>query len=237
MAKIPAYQIVYGDIKKKIREHAYATGAFLPTESDLELKYAVSRTTIRKAVSMLTSEGYLRVTQGKGTEVLNPFVSQKLNKITSITETLKARGLEITTKGMCIDKIYPVEEVGRELNIQNNKQIYRIQRVQYADQKPIAIIVNYLNAEYVPGFERYKDTFVGLYACIESHYEIEFKNATERITAIGSDFVDSGILQVPPGTPLLLTRRTVNIEQGPFEYAVIKLLPDKYEYSVYLEGR
>lgn len=73
MARVPAYRIVYQTIKMRIKEGRYPEGSLLPTEGELESEFGVSRTTIRKATSMLTAENYIRVVQGKGSEVLSPF--------------------------------------------------------------------------------------------------------------------------------------------------------------------
>lgn len=99
MGRIPAYRAVYFSIKRAIQEGSYKPGDLLPCEADLENIYSVSRTTIRKAISILTSEGYLDVKQGRGTIVLDTSTTQRLNSITSITETLIKRGHKVTTGG------------------------------------------------------------------------------------------------------------------------------------------
>ena len=110
MAKIPAYRQLYTSLKKEIKEGRYKPGTFLPTESEMEAEYGVSRTTVRRAISLLTNEGYLSVTQGRGTEVQDISTSQRLNKITSFTETLRQRGYRVTTQGLALEKI---PEIGR----------------------------------------------------------------------------------------------------------------------------
>jgi len=82
--------------KKKIKEGYYLPGVLLPTEQELEQQYSVSRTTIRKTIGLLTNEGYLRVKQGRGTEVLDFSTTQKLNHITSVTETLVEKGYDVS---------------------------------------------------------------------------------------------------------------------------------------------
>ena len=72
---------------------------------------------------------------------------------------------------------------------------------------------------------------------LEKDYNIILTNATEHISAISADFTESQILRIPLNSPLLLVRRISCTEQGPIEYASIKIVADKYEYSVYLEGR
>ena len=63
--KISAYQRVYAQIRRDILDGNYKTGMLLPPEPELEKIFQVSRTTIRKAISMLQSEGYLKVMERK----------------------------------------------------------------------------------------------------------------------------------------------------------------------------
>ena len=60
MQKVTAYMTVYLSIKKLIKEGAYKPGMLLPTERDLEKIYAVSRITVRRAIAMLSDEGYVK---------------------------------------------------------------------------------------------------------------------------------------------------------------------------------
>ena len=237
MGTIPSYRKVYTQIKDDIKNGIYKPGDLLPTESELESLYSVSRTTVRKSISLLVGDGYLKVRQGRGTEVLDISTTQRLNQISSTTETLKAKGYHVTTQGMVIERTPANEEVAAALELEVGEIVFKIQRVQYADGLPIAIMTNYIRENFVPDLDKYTNTFSSLYAFLEDKYNIILKDATERITAVAADFTESQILRVPFGTPLLISRRITNIVQGPFEYAIIKLIADKYEYSVYLQGR
>ncbi len=237
MNNIPAYRKVYSLLKQDIKEGVYPAGTLLPTESELEERFHFSRTTIRKAIEQLHSEGFVRKTQGKGTEVLDTSTTQRLNHLTSITETLIAKGYDVQTRGMSIQLISPPESIAHELQLPAGQQVYWVQRVQYADGQPIALMNNYLRASKVPGLEQYSNTFNSLYAFLEQTYQLILLHASERLSAVAADFTESQILQVPLGTPLLCSKRLTFIEQGPFEYSITKLVADKYEYSVYLEGR
>ena len=67
MTNKPIYIKIYDKIKSAIKGGPYPPGSFLPTEQELETLYQVSRTTIRKAVKLLSDEGILSVRQGCGT--------------------------------------------------------------------------------------------------------------------------------------------------------------------------
>jgi GntR family transcriptional regulator len=98
-------------------------------------------------------------------------------------------------------------------------------------------MVNYLLESVVPDLEQYADKFISLYQILENQYHIIFKDSEEYISAVAADFNESQILKVPPGSPLLCSRRISTTEQGPFEYSISKFVADKYEYSVYMQGR
>lgn len=237
MARTPAYKAVYFSIKRAIQDGSYEAGSLLPSEPELEKQFNVSRTTVRKAIGLLNAEGYLDVKQGRGTLVLDATTTQRLNSITSITETLMRRGYEVTTQGISIEQVPASQNVATALEVPEGTTVYMVQRVQCADGVPIAIIKNFLRASQVPGLQEKAGSFVGLYNMLEREYNIILLHATEQISAISADFVEAQILRIPIGSPLLLVRRIACTEQGPFEYAFIKLVADKYEYSVRLEGR
>ncbi len=237
MREVPAYRKVYTELKRQIKDGGYPAGTLLPTESELEAQFSVSRTTVRKAVSLLAGEGYLSVRQGRGTEVLDISTTQKLNHISSITETLTEKGYKVTVQGMFIERVKAPEYVSEVLDLPQDASVFKMQRVQCADGQPIALMVNYLRENVVPDLDKYVNQFVGLYSFLERTYNIIFKEAVERLSAVSADFTESQILKIPVGAPLLCSKRISYVEQGPFEYSVIKLVADKYEYSVYMQGR
>lgn len=169
--------------------------------------------------------------------ILDVSTTQKLNHISSTSETLSEKGYKVTTQGMFIERIEAPVHVIEALDLAEGSHVYKIQRVQCADGSPIAIMTNYLKENIVPGIDQYTNKFTSLYSFIEKQYNVVFRDATEYISAIAADFNESQILQVAVGSPLLRSKRISRNEHGPFEYSVIKLLADKYEFSVYLQGR
>ena len=224
MSHIPAYKEVYSKLKEELKEGIYPAGSLLPTESELEKIFHVSRTTIRKAISILSLEGYVKTKQGYGTEVLNIFTVQKLNQITSITETLRQKGYTVKTKSMYMEMHTPAP-------------VYKVQRVQTTDGVPIALMTNYVKCSYTPGLEHYIDGFTSFYSFLEKKYKIIFSNAVQYLSAVSANFTESQILEKPVGSPLLCSRRICYSGQDPFLYGITKLASDKYEYCVSLQNR
>lgn len=237
MANIPAYRRVYTQLKREIKDGIYKPGMLLPTESEIEEQFSVSRTTVRKAIGLLANDGYIKPKQGKGTEVIDFSTTQRLNYLTSVTETLKEKGYNITTRGMHINRVKAPDFVAEALEIPADTIVFMVQRVQIASNQPISIMVNYLKENVVPDLDHHSGNFTGLYEFLEKQYDIILQSAWERISAVNADFTESQILQIPVGAALLCSRRVSYTQQGPIEYGITKVVGDRYEYSIYLQGR
>jgi DNA-binding GntR family transcriptional regulator len=68
-AKEPRYLMLAREIVREIRTGAYPVGALLPAESELSVRFKVSRFTVREAIRKLTEAGLLSRHQGVGTRV------------------------------------------------------------------------------------------------------------------------------------------------------------------------
>ena len=66
---IPYYYQLEGLLRDQIRRGSWQAGQKVPSEKQLCEFYAVSRTTVRQAVSHLVGEGLLYHVKGKGTFV------------------------------------------------------------------------------------------------------------------------------------------------------------------------
>lgn len=237
MARYPAYSMVYDTLKQEIIDGDIAIGELLPPEPELERRFQVSRTTIRKAVELLSRDGFVRAQQGKGTEVLNNKTKQNLNGVTSISETLRKRGCTVELKSIFIDMVPASVHIAQDLQIEPGTEVIRIQRIQLADGVPIAIMKNYLKEHMVPGIIQYKDEISSLYQFLSKRYHIEIESAMDRISAKNADFTEAGMLQVPIGTALLYLKRVCFQGANPVIADRISLIGERYEFEVNMSGR
>lgn len=66
MINQPMYLKIYDDLISKIQNGVFLPGSQIPTENELCEQYAVSRITAKKALDLLSDEGYIERVQGKG---------------------------------------------------------------------------------------------------------------------------------------------------------------------------
>lgn len=237
MVRTQAYVRVYNTLKKQILEGEYSVGAFLPTETELEKVFGVSRTTIRRAVEILSREGFVEARQGRGTEVLDYRTSQNLNVVTSTSETLEKKGYNVTTKNMYIDRIAAPAAVAQELGLPEGSTVVRIQRIQLADGIPIAIMKNYLKPTVAPGIESHGAEFTRLYDFLESYYHVSIDAAKDRITAKNATFEEAQMLDVPVGTALVSLCRVCYHDEEAVDVDHVCMIGGRYEFEIMMNGR
>lgn len=233
----PVYAKVYEALKKEITDGEYMIGQLLPPEPELEKKFEVSRTTVRKAVELLVRDGFVKVRQGRGTEVVDYRTKQNLNAVTSISETLRKKGIDVRPKSIYIDVVTPSNHIAQELGLKPEEKVARIQRIQLADGRPLAIMKNYIPYHLVPGIERYVNDIVSLYKFMREQYGICIDSGHDRISAKVSNFYESEVLQVPVGTALLYMKRVCYAEEKPVCTDRLSIIGERYELEVNMIGR
>lgn len=237
MSNNPLYQEVFLQMKKLIRDGEYEIGNFLPTEEKLQQIYNVSRTTIRKAIKLLADEGYVEVRQGRGIKVLDYHYTQNLSYVTSVTETLRNKGYEVMTKSIFIDVIQANQRQAKRLDIEVGKDIYRIQRVQNANNIPITIMENYIDVDLAPNLEQTVSQSFSLYNTLENKYGIHIDSAIDTIAAKTADFMEAQLLDIKVGAALLNIRRIELSGGKPVSYSKTLLRADRYQLEITTSGR
>lgn len=240
-SNMPKYMLLYQQLKAEIMSGKYAVGDFLPKEDQLVILYNASRTTVRHAVSLLKKENLVRVTQGRGTEIL-PLASSPSNfKKFSMANKISIRYLvegeyKINVVGSEIDRITAKGETADKLALAPGTKIYRLQKIQTINNIPFAYMVHYLHPDLLPGLEQYNRKIFHLANFIKKTYGIEITGVEESISAISSGFVESRMLNIESGTPLFLFKRLSQCEQGILEYGETIIRPDLFEIVVTTDG-
>ncbi|HVO20212.1 MAG TPA: GntR family transcriptional regulator [Anaeromyxobacter sp.] len=237
--RVPQYWRVYEDIRRRIEGLDYAVGSFVPTESELCALLGVSRTTVRKAVELLVDDGFLAVRRGRGTEVLDFRAVQKLQRITSFSETLRERGCAVTYRELKVRRVPASPSVADDLQLPAGAPVILVHRLVVADGKPIALMDNYLAPEMVPGLEAKvrRMRTQPLYAFLEAEYGVTLDEATDSITALAATRDEAARLRIPPGTPLIFVRRITSAGGHRVERADLHIVASRYEYSVHTSKR
>jgi GntR family transcriptional regulator len=231
------YVSVYNSLKKQIENVDFKIGDFLPPEPELQKQFGVSRVTVRKAVELLARQGFVNIQQGRGTSVLDFKTTQKLQFVTSFSETLLERGFVVDHRLISINSENPSVRIADFLGIRSDDKVVRIERIAYANKMPIALMTNYVVENFVPGIEKKAEKIKSLYRFLEEEYAIIIDSATDCISADVTSEKEVELLGMLPGAPLLTVRRVGCRNAIPIDLAYLRIVADRYEYSVYTKDR
>lgn len=241
MARIPIYQIVYNQLKKDIQESKYPRNSQLPTENQLCKQFDVSKITVRKAISMLADEKYIKVLQGSGSTVIynNKLADYKRFKdISEVTEEFVKHdnNNSFAIKGIHVNSISATHEIAEALEVSEKTNVYRVQRLVCLNDIPFSIMVNYIREDFAPNLIVHESEITDLYGFLKNIYGLYYKNSKESIMATSADLLDASLLEVPVGTPLLYSERVAQCDKGPLEYAITKFRTDIYRLKVIMQN-
>jgi GntR family transcriptional regulator len=230
----PRYRQIARALKAEIEESLQA-GDPIETEFALEQRFGVSRITIRRAIDELAREGLLVRRQGSGTFVAQPKVTQELGILHSWTESMRELGLEPRTVDCEILQVVPPTWVAQDLRLDPSapESVLRIQRLRYANEEALALMVDYLRMRFVPNLMEKGLDGESLYETLEKRYGLELAWVKDRVTARSASLLEARLLGVEPNAPVLYVRRITYLpNEEPLVAASVVVRADRYEYRV-----
>ncbi len=100
------YLEVADQLKEDIFSGKYPVGSMLPTETELEELFGVSKITIRKAIELLATDEYVQKKSGKGTTVLSDRPYNRLSRAVSFTQILEKSNLNVKKVMLHVKKVH-----------------------------------------------------------------------------------------------------------------------------------
>ncbi len=146
---VPLYYQLAQAIEAAIRDGELAPGDRFENELALAKRLTLSRPTTRRAIQELVDKGLLVRKRGVGTQVVQNPVHRRV-ELTSLFDDLARAGQEPTTQLLEYHVGPPDEEVARELNLADGREVASIQRLRCANGEPLAVMINHLPAEIAP---------------------------------------------------------------------------------------
>jgi GntR family transcriptional regulator len=110
-------------------------------------------------------------------------------------------------------------------------------RLRTADEVPMAVERSYIPVQVAPGLDDVKLTDTSLYAILEDRFGIELDHGEQTIEAGIVDPDDAALLELRPGSAVLLVERRASAEGRPVELTVSAYRGDRYQLHVGLDAR
>lgn len=215
------YDQIKDDLLSKIKDGTYPEGQTIPSELELAEMYGVSRPTIRQALQILVSDGYLEKCRRRGTVVTKPKVSQSFTmSISSFEDAMRLAGRLPKTKVLVFKRERANAEVEKHLELTRDQDVFKLVRLRYADNLPNVFVESYIPCTLYPGLDSFDFNESSLYAAMDTCGN-PVMTARRRLEVIKADGAAAALLDVEAGDPLLLFHTVARDANGTaVEYSV-----------------
>ncbi|HWU79397.1 MAG TPA: GntR family transcriptional regulator [Caulobacter sp.] len=154
---LPLYLQLQRVLRSAIQSRVLRHDAAIPAERDLAEEYAISRITVRRALSGLVDEGLLSRHRGAGTFVTSR-VEKSFSRLSSFSEDMVSRGRRPHSVWVnrSLGAVTPEEALS--LGLSPGAAVYRFHRIRYADDAPMALEYATIPAYCLPSIEAVGDS-------------------------------------------------------------------------------
>lgn len=198
----PFYQLAT-ILEKKILTGQLKAGESLPSENDLGREYELSRTTVRKCLSLLAERGLISTQQGKGTFVSRPSLDRAEFLMEEFHTHMLQSGKEPGYRLMDVRFRKTLPEFAVKLGMKVDQGVLYYCRLLLADQEPIAVEHKYML--YIKGRPILENEFQykAFSEVITIHTDILPVRSQAFLSAESVSETDAKLLAVAPGAPVL----------------------------------
>ena len=226
---LPLYRRLQDHIASAIDRGRLKPTEALPGERDLAQAMAVSRVTVRKALSGLVEAGLLEQRQGSGTYVSRrpPRVEQALSRLTSFTDDMHLRGFTSTSRWLRREVSRPTAREALHLALSPQDRVCHLRRLRLANGAPMAVESAAVPVGVLPDPMAVEDS---LYAVLDALGSKPVR-ALQRLAATVLDAETAALLDVASGSAALSIERVAYRAGGaPVEFTHSFFRGDIYDF-------
>lgn len=225
------YEPIYKQIKEDIVNGKYKVGEYLPSENTYADRYACTRNTVRRALGILTNEGYIIPQHGKGVQVIyDPTHIQNIftvGGIESFDEARKRTNANVQTVVKIFQEIICDEQLSLMTGFDIGSKLYYIERIRIIDQIASIFDTNIFLASEAEGLTP-EIAQKSIYNYLENNLHMSITTSRRRVTAEDATPKDEEYLNLDSHHfVLVVTGQVFNSKEIMFEYTQSRHRPDK----------
>ncbi|GAA3341169.1 GntR family transcriptional regulator [Curtobacterium pusillum] len=231
------YKQIADALRTQILDGELAPGDDVPTEGELAVRWNTSRGPIRNALAELRAEGLIESTRGRPSRVRTRQVQQRADVYTPFTTWARSfhRTPGARTEELAVRRAD--EHQAAALGIESGERVVDVVRLRTLDGRP-AMLERSTFVESVGRllfeFAQIDQESITEFLATRGH---RFADVAHEIDAIAADALDSQLMEVAEGSPILRVRRTsIDADGRPFEFSDDRYRSDVVRFTVAASG-
>ena len=204
----PVYRQIADWISYRITVGDWPVNLRLPSEPDLAKAMGVSRSSLRKAMALLTSQHLLLQIQGRGTFVRSGSIEGVIEpRLRPVTEIFDSGNIAYSTKILAQSLLAPSDKLRRALSSAPGQQALNVKWLVSLEDTPFVVSDIYLSGPFVPQLEHCELSIQSLYRTLERVCGSRIGRSRDVFAAVAAPPWVSPLLEVAPHAPALYIER------------------------------
>jgi GntR family transcriptional regulator len=210
----PLYHQIANSLAERIRGGELRVGDLLPSERELARDLAVSRLTVRQALSLLRQQGLIEPQHGKGYFVRQPRIDQPVDILIGFSANMLAKGIQPGARLLELHTLLADRMLAPALEVSVGDPLFAIHRVRLANQIPVALEYSYFPARLFPSLTDFDLEASSIYAILNEEYGVALASAHQSLEPVVAQSQQAKLLEIQRGAPLMLVVRTSRDARG-----------------------
>ena len=221
-------------LAEQIESGRYPVGSTIPTESELQQRFAVSRHTVREALRELKGRGLLAARAGIGTTVRGRTATARFIQGVGSLEDVIQFGEATRMKLVGSADVIADEALAAQVGARPGQELHRLDLLRYrpGEALPAGYLHMYLRPEHATLAAAIESSREPMVRLIEQRYGIRTAEIVQQIVAATLTAAQARILESRPGKPALYVTRRHLDSQDHLLAATVGLYPsDRFSHN------
>lgn len=225
------YLTIYNAIVEQIKNGEIPPQTLLPSENELKEQYDTSRETIRKALNLLSQNGYIQKVRGKGSIVID--ISKfdfPVSGLVSFKELASKMGNKPKTIVNELTLIKPDGFIRQQLQLGGKDLVWKVIRTREMGGEKIILDKDYLCSDIVPSLTE-EICADSIYQYLENELNLTISFAKKEIVVVEPTQEDRNLLDLEGYHSVVVIKNYVYLDDATlFQYTESRHRPDKFRF-------
>ncbi|SEN26845.1 GntR family transcriptional regulator [Cryobacterium luteum] len=225
------------DLRRRILDGEFVTGARLPSEHALADEYKTSRATIRTALAAVARRGLIESHRNAGWFVSLVDQVQGFDRLRSFSQWAESRGIRPGGRIIECERVHATVREARLLRVALGAQLLRFTRLRLLDGRVVMIERSTWAPWVMPVIAAMPHDVASTTRVLEAA-GIQAVRGTHRISAVPASSHDARMLGVRRSSPLLAIERSTFARDGRVvEFGEDRYLPGEFAFEMTVDQR
>lgn len=219
-------------LRRDILSNRMLPGHKLPSESELQGSFGVSRITVRQALASLHAEGLIEKVNGKGSFVTRPNELPDMGPLIGFYEHMRKQGRNAIGRILSVRKVSAPAAAAHALDVPLGYPLLAMRSLRLVDDKPLALVLAYAEPALMRSLIQEDVNTNDVVVILETRLGHRLRSNRIEAQAIPASASHAKLLQVEPGAPLLrIDFTSIDVSGQSMVYSEMYFRGDSFTYK------